>query len=374
MESHQKKPRLVALLCVGEFVGTFIANFLTLVVIQASSKLSTDAATKSLMGQLNPLVQVPPELAAYIPGHPALAPQATLGNLTGMLGGNIVQPASSIAFPDAGLLVAVGIALSYAIALSVATHRQLNPTFTVAMALFGALKWKHAIPCIVAQMLGGLFACSVVWSCASTTHLCFPDAVTGAMVCGHIPKTLETAGLYGVSYPPTDPFTWRPGGESSIGNEEFEIGWLFWNNTVYTALMVIAIIPLFAGTKKIPEVATPFVIAAVIIPFVMGTTAFGVQNNAALFIGGLIFCSIAGWPSTLWSHASCYWVVAATSPFLGAAVGVGFLKFFGWLVSEEGPLYEKVAPGSSQLWIEGKPDPSQLMIETEPNPDSQGLP
>jgi len=346
--SQQPKPRALPLLMIGEFVGTFIANFLVLVVIQGSAKISSDATTQSLMGQLSPLVAIPPAIGDLIPGHPALAPQTLVGNMTGMLAGNVVQPVSQVGFPAPGLFIAVGIGLAYAVALSVCSHRQLNPTFTVAMALFGALKWQYVIPCIVAQMCGGVFACFIMWTCASTLSQCMVDTVTGAVVCGHLPKTLLTAPLYGVSFPPTDPFTWRPDGQASLGNAEFDIGWLFWNNIVFTTFMIIAIIPVFAGKKSMPQYVQPLVIGLVIIPFTMGTSAFGVQNNAALFLGGLIFCTLSGWPSELWSHANNYWTVVATSPFLGAVLGVLFLKLFGWLMSEDGPLYEKPKVGDAQ--------------------------
>lgn len=64
-----------------------------------------------------------------------------------------------------------------------------------------------------------------------------------------------------------------------------------------------------------------WIIGLVITPFVMATGAIGVQSNAAMYLSALVFCSLAGWPSSLWGAAHGYIVTVMFAPLLGAVLG-----------------------------------------------------
>lgn len=337
------------MLFVLELVGTSVANFLSLVVVTGAVMSQLDAQTAALMGELNPLVQVPPAIGAVLPGHPALAPQALLGNMSALggpvvPGGNTVSAVGVKAYPLDTLLVAVGVGLAFAVGLRIAPGCQLNPTFTVAMATFGKRKWVHVLPCILAQLLGGLAACVLLWTCRLSLTKCNPDIYTGAVVCRDLPHIYGSMSLYGVTWPPEDPFTWRPGHSATgaemsvVGRQELSIVGLWWNNIVFASMMVICIVPIFSG--KVPDIAAPLLVGVVVMPFVAGQAVFGVNTNAALFMPGLVFCSFVGdWPRDMWSHANHYWVVVLVAPLIGAILGAHFLKALSWFTGEGGPLF-----------------------------------
>jgi len=205
--------------------------------------------------------------------------------------------------------------------LIVAPGCVLNPTFSVAVAIFQKGERMKVPFAILGQMVGAVMACWTMYAMGWELLRAYaPAADAYALV--DVPKTVETAGLFGVLLPP----------------ENLTFATAFLNTVVFVTVMVFAIVPALAG-KGLHAAAKPILVAAIIVPVVMAQSPFGVQNNPAMYIGGLIFASMAGWPSELWTAGDNYVVCVALAPALGAILGGFLLKaWFWWIHSQYSPI------------------------------------
>eukprot|EP01062_Namystynia_karyoxenos_P063416 TRINITY_DN56222_c0_g1_i1.p1 TRINITY_DN56222_c0_g1~~TRINITY_DN56222_c0_g1_i1.p1 ORF type:complete len:541 (+),score=143.36 TRINITY_DN56222_c0_g1_i1:94-1623(+) len=245
-----------------------------------------------------------------------------------------------VVFPTDQLMVIIGLALGYAMGLLFSPGTQLNPTFTVAVCVFDLFakpptgKWKTAPAAVLGQMCGGTLAAAVVYGMGNLVLRTRTPGSDGYDLVD-APKLIQTAKIYGVMLPddlmPTD--------------------LAFFNSTLWTVLFVLCIVPIFAqeaiSGDRLHPIAKPFLVALVIVPLALAQTPFGVQNNAAIYISGLCFCSMAGWNThDLWAaHNNYIWVVSV-APILGGVIGSVLLGVWLWL------LYD---PASPVVWRQEEP-------------------
>lgn len=226
-----------------------------------------------------------------------------------------------ITFPQNGLFIAVGIGFSFALGMIVAPGCVLNPTFSVAVAIFDRHERVKAPFAILGQMVGAVMACWTMYAMGHDLLLAYvPGADSYAL--GNFPKTVGSAGLFGVLLPP----------------DSLSFGTTFLNTVVFVMVMIFAIVPALSG-KGLHAAAKPMLVAAVVVPVVMAQGPFGVQSNPAMYIGGLIFASMAGWPSELWTASHNYVVCVVFAPMVGAVMG-GFLLtvWMWWIHSPHSPV------------------------------------
>lgn len=246
-----------------------------------------------------------PGAALVPPGMPAPFP------------GNFAAPVNHlyISFPQSQLFIGIGIGFSFAMGMLVAPGAVLNPTFSVAVAIFDKAERKKAPFAILGQMVGAVAACWVAYAMGWELLRAFTPTAN-AYALGPVPKTVETAGLFGVLLPP----------------DNLTFATAFLNTVVFVVVMIFAIVPALAG-KGLHAAAKPMIVAAVIVPVVMAQGPFGVQNNPAMYVGGLIFASMAGWPSEeLWSAGDNYVVCVVLAPVVGAVLGGILLKAWVWWI------------------------------------------
>eukprot|EP00756_Hemistasia_phaeocysticola_P007622 Hpha_TRINITY_DN14338_c0_g1::TRINITY_DN14338_c0_g1_i1::g.86465::m.86465 len=298
--------------CFMEFVGTFVANLLSLGVITTSVLMNVAAQTHTMLDTVPAGKAMPPGAAAV----PQVIPDAT-GEIPIPVYPGHASPAANhlyIVFPQQTLFLAIGIGFSFMVGLIVAPGCSLNPTFAVAIAMFQKSERATAVFAVLGQVGGAVVACWLNYAMGWELMRMSAPGVGGYDL-GNFEKSVQNAQLYGVILPPdTLPFAT-----------------CFMNTIVFVMLMVFAIVPALAG-KGLHRAAKPFLVAALIVPFVMAQSPFGVQNNPGMYIGGLIFTSMAGWPSSMWTAADNYVVCVATAPFLGGILGGVVLKAWAWVI------------------------------------------
>ena len=135
-------------LYVTEFVGSFVTDFLVFAISAVGARAEAETLHSALQSNVGLLLA-----SGGLPAgaDPASWDAATLASL------------APTPLPPM-LLLAVGIACGYAVGLTIAPHTQLNPGFTVAMAMIGKKPWA-AVPGIIAsQLAGGVLACATLAS------------------------------------------------------------------------------------------------------------------------------------------------------------------------------------------------------------------
>jgi len=306
------KSRLALRTFCGECVGTFIANIFCLGVIFSTAFAAKTAQGHTLLDTAAGLA-LPPGAAGGVP--PLVPDSAGPMDAPDIPGGKGAVPVGHlyVVFPSDGVFVAMGIAMGYGVALMTCPGNTLNPTFTVAVSVLEKAPWFKIPSAIIGQMLGGVLACATMYCLGSDI---FAEGVPhgDGYQWAAMPKTVETAGMFGVPQP----------------NEVFSQTIVVCSTVFFTAFLVLVTLPAFAGTMgDMHPLARPWIIALVIAPYVLATSSLGVQNNAALFVSGLIFCTLAGWPSSLWNG---YALIVIIGPLVGALIGVALVVLWASLM------------------------------------------
>lgn len=284
-----------------ELVGSFIANLLILGVICTSANATSNASILQTATPSAGAATVPP-----------LVPDARGSNGTGT---SISPP------PTDQVLIAIGASLSIAMGLIVAPGATLSPSFTFTVACFMKSERPKLVFALLGQMLGGFVACWVMY--ALEGQILSDHGVHGTSL---VPKTVESAALYGVSIP----------------KENISLASRFFSTMIFMMLMVFTIVPAVAGEGMKPTIKA-LLVAAIIAPFVVAQGSFGVQTNAAMYISGLIFTTMAGWPLDLWRASNYYVVCVAVAPIIGGLLGGLVLLSWTWLLND---------PASPCVWKE----------------------
>mmetsp|Transcript_129372 Transcript_129372/g.374648 ORF Transcript_129372/g.374648 Transcript_129372/m.374648 type:complete len:375 (+) Transcript_129372:46-1170(+) len=313
-----------------ECVGTFVANLFAIAVLFACAANVYDAQGHTLMDTATGPAMPPGVVAVnpVIPDPQGTIPLPTYPGHKGAISTNHLY----VVFPTDTLLVAMGIGFAYAMGLTVCPGCALNPTFTVASAIFERGPWYKAASAIVGQMVGGIAACFTMYVAGRgvfQTH--GPDGNGESYVLGEFPKSATTASLFGLSLP----------------RESLPFGATFFSSVLFTALMVMVVTPaLNSPAGPISLNMQAWVVGLVITPFVLATGPLGVQSNAAMYMSALIFCTLARWPSSLWGAAHGYIVTVLFAPVLGAMLGGFAIAGWGWLLLD---------PQSPLTWTDESP-------------------
>lgn len=256
----------------------------------------------------------------------------------------------TFSFPTPTLYVAIMVGMSYSLGILTAPEAQLNPVFSISMSLFGLRRWGTVLPSIAGQLLGVMLSNVLIYAMAKDLH--FWD-----------PNDLSTASIFGVTYPrpvstglkqfpialnPHVPqldmlrngTTYRPAFPLDENNTMFFVmgqvsnSSAFLSTTVFTAILVLVIIPLFTA-QKLSHAASAFGIGLVVATFVASGSALGVCTNPGLWFGGAISCIwLAGFSATgskgIFSWSQSYWWIGLVAPFMGAVMGGLLLELYGY--------------------------------------------
>jgi len=280
-----------------ELVGSFVAQVLTSGVIWSVVKTTFDALT-------GPTAVDPPE-TPFDPDNIQLIRLFQYGS--GMFN-QLVQ--------------AFGVSLAFAMGIGVAQHGQLNPSFTLSMALLGAKKWRHVIPSILGQLTGYFLGCAMFYSLIGPYIPHWDLFVVGGAPLKD--ATLKFATMFTGSQGPGAIM----GGLGAPNEFTMDNASCFWSTTYLTSLMILIIIPIFASPEKMHRSIEPLVIGAVIFSFVLGSQALGATLNPAQYLAGSFFCWICGWPNEIWTHDNYYIWTALLGPILGAIIGCVCMKVY----------------------------------------------
>ena len=255
----------------------------------------------------------------------------------------------TFSFPTPTLYLAILVGLSYSLGLLTAPESKLNPVFTIVMAMFGLSEWRTVFPSVLGQLTGVMFSNLVVYNMAKDLAFWNPD-------------DLQTASIFGVTYPasvpsgfkpfpialdPTQPAkpifvngtTYKPAfpldGNMTMYFEMNQVSTLsaFFSTAVFTALLVLVIIPLFTA-QKLSHAANAFGFGLIIACFVAAGSALGVSSNPALWLGGAITCLCIGFPAVgdngIFTSNDYYSWVSVVAPFVGAITGGLILELYGF--------------------------------------------
>ncbi|WP_412057846.1 MIP/aquaporin family protein [Bartonella sp. DGB2] len=186
----------------------------------------------------------------------------------------------------------------------------LNPSVTVALALFGGFPKGRVLPYIVAQFLGAFVAAAVVYALYQNLFL---------------EKTLITAGV----------FTTFPHANISFMQA-------FMTEFFITALLVGVVFGLVDENNGLARGALAPLLIGLMVAII--GSAFGPLTgfamNAARDFGPRTFIYMMGWGSDVMTGGKDipYCLIPLIAPVLGGCVGAGFyVKLFG------GPLKQKKA-------------------------------
>jgi len=224
------------------------------------------------------------------------------------------------------LTFAIGMSLAYACGIGVSYVGQLNPSFTVALALLGAKKWRHVLPSCIGQLVGYFIGNALFYSLIGP-YVPHWDQMTGAAFSNiHLKdKALLFVSVFTASNGPgkvLDPL--------NAGAVVYTMsnGACFWNGTLLTSMLIVVVVPIFASPQKLHRVVEPLIIATIICVFVLGSVSMGATLNPAQYLSGVTFCSMAGWPNEIWSQHNNYIWTALFSPFVGSVLGCICLKLY----------------------------------------------
>ena len=252
------------------------------------------------------------------------------------------------AVPD---IVGAGLGWGSAVALAVWANATIsgahfNPGVTLAFAWRRQFPWKHVVPYIVFQIIGGLLA-------AAALSLIYGGGIAAKLASLHLVKGAPGSQLVGMIFAPVTP---NPGyvgiGPASVAASlHVADGWSqvalwqgFASEFIGTALLVIAIFVLLEHRNTFGPAAWAFPLALgifVMMIVVLTGPASMASLNAARDLGPRIWMWIIGWGSQAFPGPRGDFWVTTVGPTLGALAGVGFYDFLmsSWFpkVGEEAP-------------------------------------
>jgi glycerol uptake facilitator protein len=225
--------------------------------------------------------------------------------------------------------LAVGLAVWANITISGA---HFNPGVTLVMALRREFPWKHVVPYIVFQCIGGFAA-------AAFLDALYYHVIDHKLALLGVAKGAPGSQLIGMVFAPVTP---NPGlvGIGPAGTAaklKVTDGWNLVSNWqgaagefVATALLIIFILLLLdARNRSLPKAwAFPPVLAlAVMMIVVVDGPASMASLNAARDLGPRFFMWIAGWKSMAFPGPRSDWWVTTIAPTVGAITGGYFYDF-----------------------------------------------
>ena len=225
--------------------------------------------------------------------------------------------------------LAVGLAVWGAATISGA---HFNPGVTLVMALRRKFPWKHVIPYIVSQIIGGFTAAAALYGLyhgVINSKLATLGLVKGApgsqLVSMVFIPNVPNPALVGVGPASTAAKLHVPDGWNLVSNWQGAAGEL-----CATALLVIFILLLLeARSRTTPAFwAFPLVLALVVMMIVVVEgPASMVSLNAARDLGPRLFLWFTGWKGMAFPGPRSDWWVTVIAPTIGAIVGGYFYDF-----------------------------------------------
>jgi glycerol uptake facilitator-like aquaporin len=249
-------------------------------------------------------------------------------------------------FPNAQMVfISLGVAAGFALGIFVAPHSELNPVFTLAIAIGGKKKWSEVPLHFFGQLTGNVVASLLFWQVSGRLQP-FNTALSGFI------KFTDYAALLGCVIPPgkdeiPSTMPWLTENPYYLTN-----GQCFFNTVLFTSLMVVIVVSaILANPDDAHPAVKPLIIGLIIFVFVGAQTPFGVVLNPAMWFAGMI---VACWTAPYsmahgdvpkytaadlgGAHDHFYWV-ALFAPFVGSIVGMILLVAYSKLVYVTKPKY-----------------------------------
>lgn len=238
------------------------------------------------------------------------------------------------ATPD---IITVGLAWGLAVGLAVWANATIsgahfNPGVTLVMALRRKFPWKHVVPYIVFQVLGGFAA-------AAFLQGLYYKVIDGKLAALGVAKGAPGSELVGMVFAPNvpNPALVGIGPADTASRLHASYGWPListWQGAAgefaATALLVIFILVLLEiRSSNIPiSWAFPLVLAlAVSMIVVVEGPASMVSLNAARDFGPRIFMWFTGWGHTAFPGPRSDWWATSIAPTVGAVAGGYFYDY-----------------------------------------------
>lgn len=169
-----------------------------------------------------------------------------------------------------------------------------------ALAICKAKRWIMVPLIIVAQFIGGVFG-----------HATFYYLINGTQY----DKDAKLAFCFGIIFP----------------SEEISNDRCFVSSIIFTALLIMALLPVFApelGGSIMNHSSSSLMVAILIFALVIASEPFGAQNNPTLWFTAYAFMWMNGFDDDIFKTHDNYWWVALVGPFVGVIVAIFMLIFF----------------------------------------------
>ncbi|CAK4073820.1 unnamed protein product [Aphanomyces euteiches] len=178
----------------------------------------------------------------------------------------------------------------------------LNPSISIAMAVYGKLPWKKVPFYIVSQFVGAFVAAYMVFlAYYPAINTLDPD------------RTMKTAGIFA-----TYPASWENNGSAFV------------NEMIGTALLVFTIFSV-DDPANMPTNAMmkPLTVGLIVVMLVQSfSLSTGATLNPARDLGPRVLSACAGWGSQVFTLYANYWWVPICGPIVGAILGGGTYMLF----------------------------------------------
>jgi len=208
----------------------------------------------------------------------------------------------------------------------------INPAVTLALATWRDFPWKKVPGYIFAQVLGGFTGAALVYGNYVSAIDVFEN--------GKGIRTMRTAGLFA---------TYALDYMTNVS--------CFFSEVLATAVLMIVILAM-TDKKNCPPPAGLFPLVIFIVFMGIGISLgmeTGYSLNPARDLGPRFLTAVAGYPSTIWSYRSMYWLwCPVLGPVLGAQLGTLFYDTFLY-TGEEGLLSRRLTRGSVLLMKSSAP-------------------
>ena len=201
-----------------------------------------------------------------------------------------------------GLAVTMGVYLCAGV-----SGAHLNPSVTIALAIFGCFDKRKIIPFIIAQMLAGFCAAALV-------YLLFNNLFTDALAAAGSPA--QTTALAGVF--------------CTFPNPNISMVQAFLTEMVITAVLMALIMALTDDGNGVPRGAMAPLLIGLLVALLGASFGplTGFAMNAARDFGPRFFAFVAGWGTDVMTGYPLskkitipYFLIPLTAPIVGACLG-----------------------------------------------------
>jgi len=194
-----------------------------------------------------------------------------------------------------GLAVAVAVYVTGAV-----SGAHINPSVTIAFAVFGGFPKYKIIPYIVAQMLGGFAAAAVIFGLFSSLF---------------VTKDLSNAGVF-----------------ATFPNSGISLFAAFMSEFVATAVLLLGVFALVDDKNGVPRGALTALLIGLLVAVIGGTFGplTGFALNAARDFPPRLFASLFGWgiEAMTGNRSLPYVFIPLIAPILGGLFGAFVYKKF----------------------------------------------